>query len=70
MRNKTKTSCFQLPGFPCFGTGQTTLEGFHKCLEPIEKKYGDEKFIYWVNLRQEPVVYVNGKPFTAREPDK
>jgi len=60
----------RLPGFPCFGTGQTTLEGFHKCLEPIEKKYGDEKFIYWVNLRQEPVIYVNGKPYTAREPEK
>merc|ERR1711970_1529822 len=24
----------------------------------------------WANLRQEPVVYVNGKPFTAREPAK
>merc|ERR1711971_553384 len=31
-------------------------------------KYGDEKHIFWVNLRQEPVVYVNGKPFTARDP--
>merc|ERR1711953_529603 len=29
---------------------------------------GDEKHIFWVNLRQEPVVYVNGKPFTARDP--
>ena len=34
------------------------------------KKYGDEKNIFWVNLRQEPVIYVNGKPFTAREADK
>merc|ERR1712156_544805 len=34
------------------------------------KKYGDEKIIYWANLRQEPVVYVNGKPFTARDPAK
>ena len=59
-----------MPGFPVFGTGQPTLEGFNKCLEPIEKKYGDEKHIYWVNLRQEPVVYVNGKPFSARDPEK
>merc|ERR1711971_633956 len=36
----------------------------------IEKKYGDEKNIYWVNLRQEPVVYVNGKPYSARDPEK
>merc|ERR1719193_407686 len=44
------------------------MEGFEKCLEPVLKKYGDEKHIFWVNLRQEPVVYVNGKPFTARDP--
>lgn len=60
----------RMPGFPVFGTGQPTLGGFQKCLEPIEKKYGDEKNIYWVNLRQEPVVYVNGKPFSARDPEK
>ena len=61
---------FQMPGFPVFGTGQPTLSGFDKVLEPILKKYGDEKIIYWANLRQEPVVYVNGKPFTARDPEK
>merc|ERR1711936_264756 len=58
----------RLPGFPLFGTGQTTIDGFEKCLEPVLKKYGDEKHVFWVNLRQEPVVYVNGKPFTARDP--
>eukprot|EP00093_Oithona_nana_P002504 02504.XXX_19367_17100_1 [CDS] Oithona nana genome sequencing. len=60
----------RMPGFPVFGTGQPTLAGFAKCLEPIEKKYGDEKAIYWVNLRQEPVVYVNGNPYSARDPEK
>merc|ERR1712062_288135 len=60
----------RMPGFPVFGTGQPTLGGFDKVLEPILKKFGDEKIIYWANLRQEPVVYVNGKPFTARDPEK
>jgi hypothetical protein len=60
----------RMPGFPVFGTGQPTLGGFDKCLEPIMKKYGDEKNIFWANLRQEPVVYVNGKPFSARDPEK
>ena len=41
----------QLPGFPIFGTGQTTIDGFEKCLEPVLKKYGDEKHVFWVNLR-------------------
>jgi len=58
----------RLPGFPLFGTGQTTIEGFEKCLEPVLMKYADEQHIFWVNLRQEPVVYVNNKPFTARDP--
>jgi len=60
----------RMPGFPVFGTGQPTLAGFDKCLEPIMKKYGDEKNIYWANLRQEPVVYVNGNPYSARDPEK
>ncbi|TRY76868.1 hypothetical protein TCAL_03830 [Tigriopus californicus] len=60
----------RLPGFPVFGTGQTTVEGYAKCLEPIMKKYGDEKDVFWVNLRQEPVFYVNGKPYTPRDPER
>merc|ERR1712123_522547 len=43
----------RLPGFPLFGTGQTSIEGFEKCLEPVLKKYGDEKHIFWVNLHLE-----------------
>merc|ERR1712213_21050 len=44
------------------------MTGFERCLEPIMKKYGDEKVFYWANLRQEPVVYVNDKPYSARDP--
>ena len=43
----------QLPGFPIFGTGQTSVDGFEKCLEPVLKKYGDEKHVFWVNLRSD-----------------
>ena len=50
-RANTLTNPFQLPGFPLFGAGQTSVEGFEKCLEPVLKKYGDEKHIFWVNLR-------------------
>merc|ERR1712141_517890 len=46
------------------------MSGFSRCLEPIMKKYGEEKVFYWANLRQEPVVYVNDKPYSARDPDK
>merc|ERR1711988_1732673 len=43
----------RLPGFPIFGTGQTSVDGFEKCLEPVLKKYGDEKHVFWVNLRSD-----------------
>merc|ERR1712018_643082 len=44
------------------------MTGFERCLEPIMKKYGDEKQFYWADLRQEPVIYVNDKPYSARDP--
>merc|ERR1719411_201706 len=44
------------------------MTGFERCLEPIMKKYGDEKQFYWANLRQEPVIYVNDRPYSARDP--
>merc|ERR1712170_286234 len=44
------------------------MTGFERCLDHIMKKYGDEKVFYWANLRQEPVVYVNDKPYSARDP--
>merc|ERR1712002_438521 len=58
----------RLPGFPLFGTSQPTIGGFEKILEKVLAKYGDEKHVFWVNLRQEPVVYVNKAPFTGRDP--
>merc|ERR1712121_373498 len=56
----------RLPGFPLFGTGQTSVEGFEKCLEPVLKKYGDEKHIFWVNFNLE---VNNPEECTAMEND-
>jgi len=59
----------RMPGFPLFGCGQPTIEGFENVLEPVLMKYASEKQVFWVTLRQEPVVYVNKKPYTARDPN-
>ena len=56
----------QLPGFPLFGTGQTTIDGFEKCLEPVLKKYGDEKHIFWVNLRSVSGHFLVFQVYTAQ----
>jgi hypothetical protein len=52
----------QIPGFPVYGVGQPTEPGFAQLAEKIPK----EKTI-WFNVRQEPVVYINGLPCAPRK---
>jgi len=59
----------RLAGFPIFGTGQPAQADLEKCLEQVTKKYDEQKKVLWVNLRQEPVVYVNGKSYSVRMSD-
>jgi len=67
----------QVAGFPIFGTGQPTKEGYKKVLEQVPKKLdpttgGDGETplkVIWYNMRQEPVVYLDGVPFAPRHPD-
>ncbi|XP_023341546.1 paladin [Eurytemora carolleeae] len=54
----------QIPGFPVYGVGQPTEAGFSQLAEKIPK----EKTI-WFNVRQEPVVYINGLPCAPRTKD-
>merc|ERR1711899_44382 len=61
----------RVPGYKVFCCGQPTIEGFEKA---IEKACGDkwpkDGPIIWLNMRQEPIVYVNGNPVCARPPNK
>jgi len=61
----------RVPGYKVFCSGQPTKEGFEKA---IEKACGDkwpkDGPIIWLNMRQEPIVYVNGNPVCARPPNK
>ena len=61
----------QVNGFPVFGVGQPTEEGFLGALEKVAGSTAEppEK-ILWFNVRQEPDVYVNGEPVCARPPNK
>ena len=52
-----------------FGTGQPTKEGFQNSLKHIFSECGADK-VLWTNMRQEPVVYLNGQSFTPRLSDK
>jgi len=61
----------RVPGYKVFLCGQPTREGFAAA---IEKACGDkwpkDGPIIWLNMRQEPIIYVNGNPVCARPPNK
>merc|ERR1712032_328711 len=61
----------RVPGYKVYLCGQPTTEGFEKCLEKVcGSIYPKNGKIIWFNLRQEPVVYVNGQPLCARPSNK
>merc|ERR1711989_47746 len=61
----------RIPGYKVYSTGQPTITGLKNILEKVTGKiYPKEGKIIWLNLRQEPVVYVNGEPICARPPNK
>merc|ERR1712080_2831 len=61
----------RIPGYKVYCTGQPTSQGFKNILEKVTGKiYPKEGKIIWLNLRQEPGVYVNGQPICARPPNK
>jgi protein-tyrosine phosphatase len=57
----------QLGDLPVFGTGQPTLSALKTVVSRLGQM-SDFECINWTNMRQEPVVYVNGIPFTPRDP--
>merc|ERR1712190_412879 len=61
----------RIPGYKVYCCGQHTLEGFKNCLEKVcGTIYPKDGKIIWLNMRQEPNVYVNGTPICARPPNK
>ena len=56
--------------FQVYCCGQPTKQGFENILETVTKSYPKEGPIVWINMRQEPSVYVNGSPMCARPPNK
>jgi len=60
----------RVPGYKVYCCGQPTITGFEKALEKVCEKYPKDGPIIWLNMRQEPVVYVNGDPVCARPADK
>merc|ERR1711931_480944 len=61
----------RVPGYKVYCCGQPTVAGFEACLEKVcGTIYPKDGKIIWLNLRQEPSIYINGEPVCARPPNK
>jgi len=57
----------RLAGFPIYSTGQPNQADLDKCVAEAVNKFDEQKAVLWVNTRQEPVLYINGKPYSVRD---
>jgi len=61
----------RVPGYKVYCCGQPTIEGFHAVLSKVcGETYPKTEPILWLNMRQEPSLYINGEPVCARPPNK
>merc|ERR1711970_242570 len=61
----------RVPGFKVYCCGQPTIAGFEAALNKVcGDKYPKDGPIIWLNMLQEPDVYVNVDPICARPPNK
>jgi hypothetical protein len=56
----------QVQGFPVHGVGQATIDGVRQVLDRLD---GKNQWILWTSMREEPVIYVNGRPYVVRDAD-
>jgi len=61
----------RVPGYKVYCCGQPTATGFVAAIKKaVGENFPKDGKIIWVNMRQEPIVYVNGNPICARPPNK
>ena len=61
----------RVPGYKVYSCGQPTIAGFENAInKACGELYPKTNKIIWLNMRQEPIVYVNGNPICARPPNK
>ncbi|TFK28151.1 hypothetical protein FA15DRAFT_753712 [Coprinopsis marcescibilis] len=48
------------------GSGMPTVEGLKRALERVDAGPTGKNMVYWTSLREEPVIYVGGRPHVLR----
>ncbi|WFC98121.1 hypothetical protein MYAM1_000844 [Malassezia yamatoensis] len=60
----------RVPETNVFGTGQPSVDGIHNLLNSVLRQMAPSpdslQVVTWINLREEPLVYVRGKPYCLR----
>ncbi|KAK0600073.1 hypothetical protein LWI29_011378 [Acer saccharum] len=59
----------EVPGFPVYGVANPTIDGIRSVIKRIGSSKGRCP-VFWHNMREETVVYINGKPFVLREVER
>lgn len=59
----------EVTGFPVYGVANPTVEGIRAVLARVGGSPGGRKVV-WHNMREEPTVYISGKPFVLREVER
>lgn len=59
----------EIPGFPVYGVANPTIDGIRSVIQRIGSSKGGRP-VFWHNMREEPVIYINGKPFVLREVER
>lgn len=59
----------EVPGFPVYGVANPTIDGIRAVIQRISTIRGRCP-VFWHNMREEPVIYINGKPFVLREVER
>ncbi|GBF92770.1 paladin [Raphidocelis subcapitata] len=59
----------QVEGLPVYGVAIPTVRGVRNVLDAVGAAKGARR-VLWHNLREEPVIYINGKPYVVREADQ
>ncbi|XAR63977.1 hypothetical protein NMG60_11024153 [Bertholletia excelsa] len=59
----------EIPGFPVYGVANPTVDGIRSVIQRIGSCRGGRP-VFWHNMREEPVIYINGKPFVLREVER
>lgn len=57
----------KVPNFRIYGVAQPTLGGMKNVVKAIEENCPTVEELVWVNLREEPLIYINGVPYVLRD---